>query len=145
MSEDSRVEDNQQSNLAGSSCSHWAGIVFRVSMVFSNVHWCCLQVASPGFPKLEELSLAGLEEDQTTTSRWVNRFYSNSSGTISPNPHSVHNTDWIFQINGRWWNRKAAENKYKAASVRCSWMQQVDGFWSSACASLGLGASVFEW
>ncbi|ENN75304.1 hypothetical protein YQE_08081, partial [Dendroctonus ponderosae] len=27
------------------------------------------QVASPGFPKLEELSLAGLEEDQTTTSR----------------------------------------------------------------------------
>ncbi|KAF7286700.1 F-box and leucine-rich repeat protein 6 [Rhynchophorus ferrugineus] len=27
------------------------------------------QVASPGFPMLEELSLAGLEEDQTTTSR----------------------------------------------------------------------------
>ncbi|KAL1506211.1 hypothetical protein ABEB36_005612 [Hypothenemus hampei] len=27
------------------------------------------QVASPGFPNLEELSLAGLEEDQTTTSR----------------------------------------------------------------------------
>lgn len=29
------------------------------------------QVASPGFPRLEELSLAGLEEDQTTTSRSV--------------------------------------------------------------------------
>lgn len=29
------------------------------------------QVASPGFPMLEELSLAGLEEDQTTTSRSV--------------------------------------------------------------------------
>ncbi|EEZ97209.2 F-box/LRR-repeat protein 6 isoform X2 [Tribolium castaneum] len=29
------------------------------------------QVASPGFPLLEELSLAGLEEDQTTTSRSV--------------------------------------------------------------------------
>uniref|UniRef100_V5IA56 F-box/LRR-repeat protein n=1 Tax=Anoplophora glabripennis TaxID=217634 RepID=V5IA56_ANOGL len=29
------------------------------------------QVASPGFPMLEELSLAGLEEDQTTTSRTV--------------------------------------------------------------------------
>nr|CAH7713714.1 unnamed protein product [Callosobruchus chinensis] len=29
------------------------------------------QVASPGFPQLEELSLAGLEEDQTTTSRSV--------------------------------------------------------------------------
>ncbi|KAG5896474.1 hypothetical protein JTB14_005855 [Gonioctena quinquepunctata] len=29
------------------------------------------QVASPGFPKLEELSLAGLEDDQTTTSRLV--------------------------------------------------------------------------
>ncbi|KAJ8940321.1 hypothetical protein NQ318_014396, partial [Aromia moschata] len=29
------------------------------------------QVAAPGFPMLEELSLAGLEEDQTTTSRSV--------------------------------------------------------------------------
>ncbi|CAG9815553.1 unnamed protein product [Phaedon cochleariae] len=29
------------------------------------------QVASPGFPMLEELSLAGLEDDQTTTSRLV--------------------------------------------------------------------------
>ena len=28
-------------------------------------------MASPGFPLLEELSLAGLEEDQTTTSRSV--------------------------------------------------------------------------
>lgn len=28
-------------------------------------------MASPGFPRLEELSLAGLEEDQTTTSRSV--------------------------------------------------------------------------
>ncbi|CAG9835871.1 unnamed protein product [Diabrotica balteata] len=30
-----------------------------------------IAVASPGFPRLEELSLAGLEEDQTTTSRSV--------------------------------------------------------------------------
>lgn len=28
-------------------------------------------MAAPGFPMLEELSLAGLEEDQTTTSRSV--------------------------------------------------------------------------
>lgn len=36
-----------------------------------NPHWNQFQIASPGFPMLEELSLAGVEDDQTTTARSV--------------------------------------------------------------------------